>query len=368
LNKTAPDDITHMRHALRLATRALGNVAPNPAVGCVIVSATGRVLGRGHTQPGGRPHAEIVALAQAGAAARGACAYVTLEPCAHHGVTPPCADALVKAGLARVVGAIVDPDPRVAGAGFARLEGAGIAVTRGVLEAEARALNLGFFNRITQGRPLVAFKIAQSADGYVADAKGNSKWITGERARAHGHLLRAQHDVILAGIGTVLADNPALTCRLPGLERRSPIRVVVDSHLRTPLTSELVRSAPKQPTILFTTKLDGGDALLAQGVEIERVAADEYGRADIAAVLQLLGKRGITRLLAEGGPALHASLLRRRLADVVHIYHAPLLIGEGGKPAIASFGGGELDGAPRLKLLERVRLDPDLLESFAFTV
>ena len=161
-----------MRHALRLAERALGNVAPNPAVGCVIVSKEGRIVGRGWTQKGGRPHAETMALAQAGEQARGATAYVTLEPCAHHGVTPPCAEALVKAQVARVVGAIVDPDPRVSGQGFARLESAGIAVTRGVLESEARALNLGFFSRVTEGRPLVALKIAQSADGYVADAQG----------------------------------------------------------------------------------------------------------------------------------------------------------------------------------------------------
>src|SRR4051812_29881048 len=172
-----------MRHALRLAERGLGNVAPNPAVGCIIVAPDGRILGRGWTQAGGRPHAETVALAQAGEAARGATAYVTLEPCAHHGVTPPCADALVQAGVKRVVGAVVDPDPRVAGAGFARLENAGVSVTRGVLEAEAHAVNLGFFRRVSEGRPLVALKIAQSADGYVADAQGNSRWITSEQAR-----------------------------------------------------------------------------------------------------------------------------------------------------------------------------------------
>src|SRR5712671_5284917 len=184
------NDIGHMRHALRLAMRALGNVAPNPAVGCVIVAADGLVVGRGQTQPGGRPHAETVALSQAGELARGATAYVTLEPCAHHGLTPPCADALAAAQPARVVGALLDPDPRVAGSGFARLESAGVKVTRGVLEAEALALNLGFFRRLAQGRPLVALKIAQSTDGYVADAKGNSRWFTSEDSRRHGHLLR----------------------------------------------------------------------------------------------------------------------------------------------------------------------------------
>src|SRR5579871_6558450 len=189
-----------MRHALRLAERGLGNVGSNPAVGCVIVAPDGRILGRGWTQAGGRPHAETVALAQAGEAARGATAYVTLEPCAHHGVTPPCAEALVRAGVARVVGAVIDPDPRVACAGFARLESSGVSVTQDVLEPEARTLNLGFFKRVTEGRPLVALKIAQSADGYVADAQGKSRWITSERVRAHGHLLRARYDAIVVGM------------------------------------------------------------------------------------------------------------------------------------------------------------------------
>src|SRR5882672_4302951 len=366
--KLREDDIGHMRHALRLATRALGNVAPNPAVGCVIVSADGRIVGRGQTQAGGRPHAETVALSQAGERARGATAYVTLEPCAHQGQTPPCADALAAAGLARVVGAVIDPDSRVAGSGFARLESAGVNVTRGVLEAEARALNLGFFRRETDGRPLVALKIAESADGYVADAKGNSRWITSEDARRHGHLLRARHDAIMVGVGTVLADDPELTCRLPGLEHRSPLRIVLDSHLRTPVTSKLVCTARDHPTIIFTTAPRGGDALVAQGVSIERVRADNDGRPDIAAVLQTLGSRGLTRLLVEGGPAVHASFLGRGLVDIIHLYRAPLLIGAGGRQAIAAVNPAELSTAPRLELLERLAFGPDILESFALTV
>jgi diaminohydroxyphosphoribosylaminopyrimidine deaminase/5-amino-6-(5-phosphoribosylamino)uracil reductase len=357
-----------MRHALRLAERGLGDVAPNPAVGCVIVSKEGRIVGRGWTGSGGRPHAETMALAQAGEQARGATAYVTLEPCAHHGVTPPCAEALVKAQVARVVGAIVDPDPRVSGQGFARLESGGIAVTRGVLESDARALNLGFFSRVTEGRPLVALKIAQSADGYVADGCGNSRGITSSGARAHGHLLRAKHDAILVGIGTVLADDPALTCRLPGLTHRSPLRIVLDSKLRLPPESQLARNAKAHPVIVFTALKDGGEALSEAGVQIERVAADEEGRPDIAAVLQALGNRGLTRVLAEGGPAIHAAFLKRNLADVIHIYRAPILIGEGGRPAIAPFGRQDLNAAPRLKLIERTVLDPDILESFALTV
>ena len=357
-----------MRHALRLATRALGHVAPNPAVGCVIVSADGCIVGRGQTQAGGRPHAETVALSQAGGLARGATAYVTLEPCAHHGQTPPCADALAAAGLARLVGAVTDPDPRVSGSGFARLQSAGVQVTRGILEAEARALNLGFFRRVMEGRPLVALKIAQSADGYVADAKGNSRWITSQDARRHGHLLRARHDAILVGIGTVLADDPELTCRLPGLEHRSPLRIVLDSHLRMPLTSKLVRTARDHPTVIFTVAPNGGDALVAEGVSIERVQAGDDGRPDIAAVLKTLGGRGLTRLLIEGGPAVHASFLGRNLVDMIHIYRAPLLIGAGGLPAIAATNPAELSKAARLQLVERLAFGPDILESFALTV
>jgi diaminohydroxyphosphoribosylaminopyrimidine deaminase/5-amino-6-(5-phosphoribosylamino)uracil reductase len=334
----------------------------------VIVAADGRIVGRGQTQAGGRPHAETVALSQASEMARGATAYVTLEPCAHHGQTPPCADALAAAGLSRVVGAIIDPDRRVAGSGFARLESAGVEVTRGVLGAEARALNLGFFLRIAERRPMVALKIAQSADGYVADARGNSRWITSEAARRHGHLLRARHDGLLVGIRTVLADDPELTCRLPGLEHRSPLRIVLDSHLRTPLASKLVGTAREHPTIIFTAAPDGGDALAAHGVSIERVEADNDGRPDIGAVLEALGKRGLTRLLVEGGPSVHASFLGRRLVDIIHLYRAPLLIGEGGRPAVAATNPAELSTAPRLELLERLAFGPDILESFALPV
>ena len=362
----ASDDIRHMRHALRLAERGLGNVAPNPAVGCVIVSASGHVVGRGWTRPGGRPHAETVALAQAGEAARESTVYVSLEPCAHQGVTPPCADALVAAQVARVVGAVLDPDPRVAGKGFARLEAAGIAVTRGVLEKEAAALNAGFFRRVSANRPLVALKIAQSADGFVADAAGNSKWITSEQARRHGHLLRAKYDAILVGIGTVLADDPLLTCRLAGMEHRSPLRVVLDSQLRLPATSQLARTAAGQPTLLFTTAKSGGEELTSLGLEIVRMS--HSGRAPISDVLAVLAGRGVTRLLVEGGPTVQGAFLESRLADVVHIYRAPILIGAGGRPAVELAQSLELSAAPRLTLLERQGLGPDVLESFAVTV
>src|SRR5258706_3271996 len=351
---SAHDDVRHMGHALRLAARGLGGVAPNPAVGCVILSEEGDVAGRGWTAAGGRPHAEAIALPQAGQAARGGTAYVTLEPCAHLGQTPPCADALIAAGVARVVAATLDPDPRVNGQGLAILKAAGVAVTEHVCEADARELNGGFMIRIREGRPLVVLKIAQSADGYVADLVGKRRWITSEAARRHGHLLRAQHDAIMVGIGTVLADDPALTCRLPGLESRSPIRIVLDSRLRLPQDSQLARTAREVPVIVFTTAARGGDDLARLGVMIERVPEDAKHRPDPAAVLHALAKRGLTRLLIEGGPSVHAAFLKLKLVDRVHIYTAPLLIGEGRKPGIASFGVAELAAAPHLKLKERL--------------
>lgn len=360
MSAASKDDIGHMGHALRLAARALGRVAPNPAVGCVIVGANGAIAGRGWTHPGGRPHAETIALAQAGAAARGSTAYVTLEPCSHHGVTPPCVDALIEAGVSRVVGAVIDPDPRVSGSGFQRLEKADIAVSEGVLEEEAIALNAGFFKRITEGRPLVALKVAESADGYVAGPLGADRWITSEEARRHGHLLRAEHDAILIGIGTALADDPLLTCRLPGLENRSPLRVVLDSHLRLPLSSQLVRTAREVPVLAFTLAKQAGEQLGALGVEIECVRADAEGRPDLGAVLQALGKRGLTRLLVEGGPMVHGALLKRHLADVAHIYRSPTQLGDGLRSAL----GANLKG----KLSLREMIGPDILESYALTV
>ncbi|MCK5275514.1 MAG: bifunctional diaminohydroxyphosphoribosylaminopyrimidine deaminase/5-amino-6-(5-phosphoribosylamino)uracil reductase RibD, partial [Alphaproteobacteria bacterium] len=220
-----------MRAALALAGRGLGRVWPNPAVGCVLVDRDGRVTGRGWTQPGGRPHAETEALARAGGAAKGATAYVTLEPCVHHGQTPPCADALIEAGVARVIAATEDPDPRVKGGGLGRLRDAGIAVEAGLLREEAELLNAGYLMRQREGRPVVTLKLATTLDGRIATHAGESRWITGEAARARGHMMRARHDAIMVGIGTALADNPTLTCRLPGLEDRSPVRIVVDARL-----------------------------------------------------------------------------------------------------------------------------------------
>ena len=335
-------DLAHMRHALSLAERALGTTAPNPAVGCVIVSAEGRVVGRGFTQKGGRPHAETMALAQAGEAARGATAYVTLEPCAHKGETPPCANALIEAGVARVVAALEDPDPRVSGKGISMLWDAGVLVATGVLEDEAAALNAGFFLRVKENRPLVTLKIAQSLDGKTATVSGQSKWITGPEARRHGHLLRARNDAILVGIETALADDPELTCRIAGLEGRSPVRVVLDTRLRLPRSSKLVATAKQTPTLVFTA-VDGHLA----DAEVIKTARDARGRPDIAAVLNELARRGLTRLLVEGGASVHAAFLDRGLADRLEVFRAPVVLGASGKSAVEALAALDLDEASR---------------------
>jgi diaminohydroxyphosphoribosylaminopyrimidine deaminase/5-amino-6-(5-phosphoribosylamino)uracil reductase len=354
LSAAAERDLQHMRHALRLAERGLGSVAPNPAVGCVLVAGDGRIVGRGWTARGGRPHAETIALAEAGAAARGASAYVTLEPCAHHGKTPPCAEALVAAGVARVVVAAGDPDPRVAGKSFATLRAAGVEVREGVCEANARALNAGFFSRIEKGRPLVALKIAESADGFVG-APG-TKWVTEEAARRHGHLLRATHDAIMVGIGTVLADDPLLTCRLEGMEDRSPLRMVIDSRLRLPPASQLVRSAREVPVVVFTAAAGA----LAEGVDVVRVETDANGKASLPAVTQALAARGLTRVLVEGGPELQRALFAAGLADRVYRYVSPRALGAG----VPSAFGALKD---RVHIIERESFGPDLLESYALS-
>ena len=352
-------DLDHMHHALVLARRALGRVAPNPAVGCVIVSRGGRVVGRGSTQPGGRPHAETVALMKAGEAARGGTAYVTLEPCAHLGQTPPCAEALIAAGVSRVVAAVEDPDPRVGGKGFALLRGAGIEVTTGVLEHEAAAFNAGFFLRIQDDRPLVTLKIAQSRDGKTIPPHGTSCWITGEESRRFAHLLRAQHDAILIGIGTALADDPELTCRLPGLEGRSPLRIVLDSDLRLPVSAKLVQSAREVGTIVFTAR-DGGDHLRTHGVEVLRVLADGQGRPSLAAVTGVLAGRGVTRLLVEGGAAVWSAFLGEGLAGRLEIFTAPADLGDGGAGVVAN-----MLALNKYHRTGARMLGSDLLESYA---
>jgi diaminohydroxyphosphoribosylaminopyrimidine deaminase/5-amino-6-(5-phosphoribosylamino)uracil reductase len=363
---SASDDLAHMRGALALARRGLGRTWPNPAVGCVIVK-DGQVVGRGWTQPGGRPHAETEALARAGAAARGATAYVSLEPCSHHGHTGPCTDALIAAGIARVVGALEDPDPRVAGRGFAKLAAAGIALTRDVLADAAAALNAGFLMRVRDGRPLVTLKVASSLDGRIASHTGASRWITGEPARARGHLLRAQHDGVLVGSRTAVLDDPELTCRLPGLDAQSPVRLVADGHLRLPLTSRLVRSARRAPTwvlVLASTDASRRQAFRDCGVELLEVPADPDGNLDLAAALGALGGRGLTRLLVEGGGRLAAALLRAGLVDRVAWFRAPSVIGGDGVPAAAPFGVDQPGAAARFVREDALELGDDRLETY----
>ncbi|HEY6578055.1 MAG TPA: bifunctional diaminohydroxyphosphoribosylaminopyrimidine deaminase/5-amino-6-(5-phosphoribosylamino)uracil reductase RibD [Rhizomicrobium sp.] len=360
------DHARHMRHALGLAARALGQSGPNPSVGCVIVSAEGVIAGRGWTGRGGRPHAETAALVEAGGAARGATAYVTLEPCAHHGETPPCADALVQAGVARVVASIEDPDSRVNGRGLGQLRAAGVEVVTGVLCDAAAELNAGFFLRVREQRPLVTLKIAASADGRIAGVAGDSRWITGEDARRFGHLLRASHDAILIGVETAIADDPLLTCRVAGIGPNSPLRVVLDSRLRLSPESKLAKTAATVPTLAFTIT-EGGAELRARGVEIATVARDARGRPDVAAVLRALAARKINRLLVEGGAGVHASFLDRGLADCLELFRAPLVLGAAGHPAVDALAALSLDEAPRFVRAGVRRLGSDLLESFRAT-
>jgi len=357
-----PTDRRFMAMALALAERGLGNVWPNPAVGCVLVKE-GRVVGRGWTQPGGRPHAEGEAVARAGAAARGSTAYVTLEPCAHHGRTPPCVDAMLEAGIVRAVIAARDPDPRVDGRGIARLRAAGMEVALGCLEDEARRLNGGFFLRMRQDRPAVSLKLATSADGKIATATGDSQWITGPLARAEGHRLRLRHDAILIGSGTALADDPLLTCRLPGLEERSPVRVVLDRRLRLAADSRLARSAQALSPVWLFTRRTGSPAaagLAAAGVSVLPLASDEPD-ASLREVLAGLSARGITSVLIEGGATVATAFLRQRLVDRLHLFTAPLLVGADGAPAIQELGVRRLAEAQRWRRVEDRPLGPDRL-------
>jgi diaminohydroxyphosphoribosylaminopyrimidine deaminase/5-amino-6-(5-phosphoribosylamino)uracil reductase len=358
-----------MAVALTLAARGLGRVAPNPAVGCVLVR-DGRAVGRGWTQPGGRPHAESEALARAGGAARGACAYVTLEPCAHHGRTPPCAEALVDAGIARCVVALEDPDSRVAGAGLARLRAAGIEVVGGVAAEAARRLNDGYLLRQRYGRPLIALKLASSLDGRIATQSGESRWITGEAARARAHLLRAQHDAILVGSNTAVVDNPRLDVRLDGLEVAAPLRVVVDGRLRLPLTHHLVAGAGARPTLLITrqgVEAERRRAFETAGVEVVAVATDGDGRLSLTEACAALGSRGLTRVLVEGGGSLAAGLLRADLVDRLYWFRAPKILGGDGLPAVAGFGLERLAAAPWFRREAAAALGDDVLETYRRT-
>jgi len=359
------DDLGHMQAALALARRGLGSVWPNPAVGCVLVK-DGRVVGRGWTQPGGRPHGETEALKRAGDAAQGATAYVSLEPCCHWGRTPPCTDALVAAGVARVQMPIEDPDPRVSGQGIARLRAAGVAVEIGLCAEAAAEIDAGFFLRVRQGRPLVTLKLATTRDGQLATSAGESRWITGELARERAHLLRASHDAVMIGSNTVITDDPLLTCRLPGLDHRSPVRIVLDSRLTVPLTARVVAEARQVPTWFITLRHGDAarrEALLQCGVELIEVPATPAHLVDMTIAFLELGRRGLTRVLVEGGSTLAAVLLRAGLVDRLAWFHAPALIGGDGIPAVAGFGLAHLAEAPRFERLSLETVGEDVLET-----
>ncbi len=364
-------DKRHMTTALTLAARGLGRVAPNPAVGCVIAKGA-RVLGRGWTQPGGRPHAEAVALAQAteryGAEAiRGATAYVSLEPCAHHGRTPPCANALVAAGIARVVAPLSDPDPRVDGGGFAILREAGVTVEIGAMAAEATAVNAGFLRRLTDGRPHLTLKMAATLDGRIATATGESRWITGAEARRRAHLMRARADAVLIGAGTARADDPALDVRGLGLESASPIRVVADPRLSLEPTSRLVESARNVgPPLWLAHGPQAGGADIErfaamENVEPVRISLDADGRLDLSDLMSKLATRDITRVLCEGGGRIASALLRGGLVDEIVWFSAGAAIGAEGLPALGAMDLTQLLDAPRFTLDRVETVGPDLM-------
>jgi diaminohydroxyphosphoribosylaminopyrimidine deaminase/5-amino-6-(5-phosphoribosylamino)uracil reductase len=328
-----------MRLALTLGRRGLGRTWPNPAVGSLVVK-DGVVLGRAWTNEGGRPHAETQALAQAGEAARGATLYVTLEPCSHHGKTPPCADAIVAAGIGRVVSAMDDPNPEVAGQGHARIRAAGVQLDVGTCAEEARRDHAGHIRRITEGRPHVTLKLALSADDKIGASGRRPFQITGDEVRTRVHMFRAQSDAILVGVGTALADNPQLNCRLPGMEPRSPVRVILDRHLRLPTSSYLARTARQHPLWIFSGgggEPSGATLLAAAGAEIIHAPVSERG-VELAAVLKELGRRGVTRLMVEGGARVASSFVAAGLADEVWLYRGPVTIGTDGVAA--------LDGLP----------------------
>ena len=359
----SPDDRHHMRHALSLAARGLGRVWPNPAVGCVIVK-NGRVIGRGRTGDGGRPHAETQALVGAGDAANGATAFVSLEPCSHAGETPPCADALIRAGISRAVIALEDPDPRVSGRGRSMLTGAGIDVEVGCLADEAANLQRGHLTRATQDRPFLTLKLASTLDGRIATASGESRWITGAAARRGVHAMRMNHDAVLIGAGTARADDPELTVRDLGSDRQ-PVRIVASRHIRLSDESRLFKSAANPPVWVICSEdaasSDEASRWRDAGAKVLPVLADDE-RISPAAMLAALGQAGLTRVLCEGGGMLAASLLAVDLVDELVVFSAGKAIGAEGQPSIGPLGLTELGAAPAFELVETRRVGNDAMQ------
>ncbi len=356
-----------MRHALSLGGRGLGRVWPNPAVGCVIVK-DGRIVGRGWTQDGGRPHAEQVALGMAGDAARDATVYVTLEPCAHHGQTPPCADSLISAGVKRVVVAAEDPDPRVSGRGLAKIRDAGIEVILGVAEEAARNQQIGFLSRVTKGRPHFTLKLAMTLDGRIATASGESRWITGPKARRRVHAERARHDAVLVGAGTARSDNPDLSVRGLGVVQQ-PVRIVASRHLRLANDARLFADSSKAPVWLIhdETSTENASAFVRAGARL--IGVPSLGsHLDLAEMMSRLGDEGLTRVLCEGGGTLAASLLSAGLVDELLVFSAGLVMGAEGQPGLGALGVSALSDAPRFELTEVEPLGGDILHRWVKVV
>lgn len=345
-----------MVRALQLAERGLYTTTPNPRVGCVIVAPDGRIVGEGWHARAGEAHAEVHALRAAGDAARGATAYVTLEPCSHFGRTPPCCDALVRAGVARVIAAMEDPNPQVAGRGFARLREAGIAVEVGIMGAEARSLNEGFLSRVERGRPFVRLKIAASLDGKTALANGISQWITSDAARADAHHWRARSCAVLTGIGTVLADDPQLSVRTVATPRQ-PLRIVLDSLLRTPADARVLQGG--RCLLVAARETPARPALEAAGAEII-LQPDDDGRIDLSALMQTLAARGINELLVEAGAELNAAFMQSGCVDEYLFYIAPSLLGDPARGIAALPAFSRLDQRIALRFTEVTQLGPDL--------
>ena len=352
-------DLRYMRRALALARRALGRTSPNPAVGCVIVRG-GRIVAQGATASGGRPHAEAMALVRAGKKARGATAYVSFEPCAHHGRTPPCAAALVEAGVRRVVVGCVDPYPPVRGRGLAILRRAGIEVASGVLEDECRRLNAGFITRVMHGRPLTTLKLALSLDGRIAAASGDSRWISSAESRALVHRWRGVADAVMVGAATVIADNPRLTCRAPG--GRDPARVVIDGRLRCPPRARVFTQRSSAPTVLVTTAANAGRARRRyRGARVEVMGCAARGsEIDLRQLMRDFARRGWCRVLIEGGAHLAGAALAAGVVDRIAFFATPILLGAG-TPAIEGLGYSRVREAIRLGPLGVRELGPDVL-------
>lgn len=357
---TAADDMRFMRLALRLGRRGLGRTSPNPPVGAVLVSR-GQVVGPGYHRQAGQAHAEIEALRAAGARARGATLYVTLEPCAHHGRTPPCTDALIAAGVRRVVIGTRDPNPHVRGGGLERLRAAGIAVAGGVLEADCETLIAAFRKHVTTGMPLVTLKLAASLDGRIATATGDSRWITGADSRRYAHRLRAEHDAVLVGAETVIRDDPELTCRLRG--GRNPLRVILDGRLRVPVGAKVLADTTTAATLVVTSRQAPAAALRrieATGAAVLRLPTTRGGIA-MAPLLRALAARNILSVLVEGGATVAAAALRAAVVDRLLVFLAPQLIGGDGRPMLGSLGVRRLQQALPLGSLHVKRFARDVL-------